>query len=174
MGEFCGPREYIGRPHAGDERYFLGYCLRIERAENKTPEAATTKTKKPKIKISESSIGYGFRIATWKKAPRLMIDGTQMPTNIPASLLAAIPMPNHREIEKRNERKAASKMSRSPLASMKTTLCRNYELLQDELAERKDLLQWPALLLHHRVPAVESRKNRGNFDIARLFPNSII
>ena len=44
----------LGERIGGLKRYFFGYCLRIERAENKTPEAATTKTKKPKIKISES------------------------------------------------------------------------------------------------------------------------
>jgi len=47
-----------------------------------------------------------------------MMDGTQMPTKTPASLLATRPIPNHKETEKRKDKKAANMINRSPLPNI--------------------------------------------------------
>jgi hypothetical protein len=52
-----------------------------------------------------------------------MIDGTQMPTNIPASLFAVTPTPNHRATEKRNDKNAASITNESPLLNIGDLSC---------------------------------------------------
>lgn len=45
--------------------------------------------------------------------PTERIDGTQSPTNSPASLLALMPTPNQSATENRNERNAASRINQS-------------------------------------------------------------
>jgi hypothetical protein len=46
------------------------------------------------------------------------IDGTQIPTKTPASLLAFTPNPNHSDIENRNDRNAAKRINKSALVNM--------------------------------------------------------
>ena len=52
-----------------------------------------------------------------------MIDGTHMPTNIPASLFAVTPTPNHNATEKRKDKNAASITNKSPLVNIGNLSC---------------------------------------------------
>lgn len=96
------------------------YNLRVSKAVKMIPPSSKRKVPNPTAKTDVSDI-QRLRAATWKKIPVPRIEGTQSPTKAPASLLVCMPMPNQRETEKRKDRKAARRINKSPLPSIKST-----------------------------------------------------
>jgi len=62
-----------------------------------------------------------------------MMEGTQIPTKMPPSLFADMPIPNHKAMENKKDRKAANMIKRSPLLNIEGSfVCRHKGM--DELA----------------------------------------